>query len=276
MNNQILYYGSLEDVLRADTPDIDELRSDKWTGNCYNVEYYAYITDNPRLDDSTFEELNRKYRYVGGLKQHRASYEWYITATQMHLEKIKIYGDFTTSLGLCVSPIEGNIIEKHYPGSIKQLSIISSAINNVKYDIDDPQSNIFLVDIGRGYTVKDFKYFYEIGSQQSIDYMIRKKSNFATTGGDPGIDTSPVNGSTLVYRSQDYGLMAMHSHPLHQLCNTQVFKQMLYNINFNSSSFYDMPDNVINAILKTLGMSSVLLDDFVPTLMQDLSKGLDE
>jgi hypothetical protein len=275
MNNQVLYYGPLEDILRAEIPDIDELRSDNWTGNCYNVEYYAYITDNPTMNDSTFKELNRKYRCVGGLKQHRASYEWYVTATQLHLENIKIYGDFTTSLGLNVSPIE-ETVERHYPGSIKQLSIINSAINTIRYDTADPQNNIFLVDIGRGCSVKDFKYFYEIGAQQLIDYMKRKKAGFSTMGGDPGIDISPVNGSTLVYRSRDYGLMALHSHPLQQLCNTQVFKQMLFNLNFNSSSFYDMPDNVINAILKTLGMSSVLLDDFVPRPTQDLSRDLEE
>lgn len=213
--------------------------------------------------------------YVGGLKQHMASFDFYSKTIKKHFNKIKIFDhEFIESLGINISQLTHQDIT-NYAGSILQLSVINAAINTIKYDTSNPHSNIFLVNVEK-YDVTDFKYFYEIGAQQLIDYKKRKSSGFLTTGGDPGIDVSPVNGSTTVYASEDYGLMATQSHPLQQFCSQQVFKQMLFNINFGSSSFYNMPRDVIDAILKTLGMSVVLLDDFSPQSGQDIYKALEE
>lgn len=269
MNNTVIYYGNSENLLNVPIPPDEELRSPTWTGNCYNIIYHAYITDNDPVGDDVIDQLRKRFENLGGLKQHKTDRNFYRKATVVWAtDQIKLVGNLVDSMGMDVTfPKEFNY--QYTEGSIDHLGILCAASKVLPYNTADPNNNIFLINANHK-SVLDVPHFYSIGSHQQIIY--KKSRRTRTTVGGNDHEVNPINGSPIVYMSDS--VICMHHHPLQQLVNLQTYKQLLTNIYFVKSTLGNTITNttVVEALIKHLDMEIVNLDTWTPSAETDLSR----
>lgn len=269
MNNTVIYYGRSENLLNVSIPPAEELRSETWTGNCYNIIYHAYITDYNPVSDDVIDQLRKRFENLGGLKQHYADLDFYSYVTENWATKqIKLIGNLTQSMGLDIT-IREKFNDEYEDGSVDHLAILNAAYKVFTYDTADPHNNVFLINADHK-SVLDVPHFYSIGSQQLITYN-RSQHTRETYGGNDH-EVNPINGSPIVYMSD--GVICMQHHPLQQLLNLQTYKQLLTNIYFVKSTLDDnfRNKNLIRSLIQHLDMEIVDLDTWTSPPEADLFK----
>ena len=75
MINDVVFYGNRDTLLQMPKINVQDIKTENWTGNCYGINFYAYCTET--MSDEDINLLTTKFDLIGGNLLHERHYSRY-------------------------------------------------------------------------------------------------------------------------------------------------------------------------------------------------------
>jgi hypothetical protein len=244
MINNIVFYGSVKDLISLEIPTSEGLSQIGFMENCFGVNFYAYATELFESNEQLTILKNKFNAGVGGGNLvHETFREELEIIVSTWMNNIKLKGnDLLSSLGINIKRREGGLLDKL---AIQEASRRIITENN-------PWDKIYIVDASK-YNVNKLPPLLEISNELTSDFKERRKMGFKTVGGGE-YEVNPINSSTIVYTDSMYDIIIGDAHALKQFMKEGTLKQVLSNVFFIRSTLTGNYTDIYQTLSTHLGI----------------------
>jgi len=250
MINDVVFYGNRDTLLQMPKINVQDIKTENWTGNCYGINFYAYCTET--MSDEDINLLTTKFDLIGGNLLHERHYSRYKKVIQRWYDH---YMGIFKTLGITLQHNDNN--------ELFTMSIQEACRNTLIYDSNNPHANQYFINAETA-SLDDIPNFYAIGDELLQNYKKRHKEGFTTVGG--GLhEVNPINGSNIIYTTRSNSVIIGQSHPLQQFYKLDTIMQVVANLQLVRSTLLDPYPGFYEMIAKHLGIEIKYLEDYEQT-----------